>query len=314
MKQDQRKSHKTDSGLWVIFKVCLITVCLALSVDAPVNADLSAVMMGETGESKQDAVIVNGEQTTEKQTPDSGIKTQALETSRQPSLKDDPCLPPLYSDWGEFSVDHNDYRRSRGIVGARIVIDIDRFTMTLEAVYRNGETGHVLSQDVAVGDEKSPTPEGSFLVNHVYCYPDVLFFGDHSSPVQGLYNGFFAPLLICDDQQRCKRFKELGLHGFQGKFHPNLTSVNQETFGAVSGGCIRISDPCSFKRELLKLVGTGPLRKNDRGSYHWLNKTVMVTIKGAKYDEQEKTLASMIEESIFSIGSEISSLVWSIYK
>lgn len=229
-------------------------------------------------------------------------------------MSDDPCLPPLYKDWSEFSADSEDYRRRNGITGARILINLETYNIALEAIIPGGENKLVLSQNVAVGDTRTPTPQGSYILNHIYCYPDVLFFGDNSKPVSGLYNGFLAPLLVCDENMNCRRIKELGIHGFQGKFHPNLSAVNLETFGAVSAGCIRIPDPCSFKMELIRTVGIGPMKNNDRGSYHWLKKPVEVLAYKKDLETGENTLVSILEESISTLGSEISNIVKSLYK
>ncbi len=229
-------------------------------------------------------------------------------------MSDDPCLPPLYKDWSEFSADSDDYRRRNRITGARILINLETYNIALEAIMSGGENKLILSQNVAVGDARTPTPQGSYILNHIYCYPDVLFFGENSKPVSGLYNGFLAPLLVCDDNMNCRRIKDLGIHGFQGKFHPNLSAVNLETFGAVSAGCIRIPDPCSFKMELIRIVGIGPLKNNDRGSYHWLKKPVEVIAYKKDLETGENTIVSILEESFSSLGSEISNIVKSLYK
>ncbi len=237
-------------------------------------------------------------------------------TNDPPVLKqnaiDDPCLPSLYKDWAEFSLDSEDYRRSNRITGARIRVDLEKCRMTLDAILTDGTTRAVIDQNVAVGDPKTPTPVGALVMNHVYCYPDVLFFGEKSGPVHGLYNGFFAPLLKCDENGNCSRFNELGLHGFQAGNNPNQAPINPATFGAISAGCVRVSDPCALKMELIRLVGVGPLRKNDRGSYHWLRKPVQVVIRGVETQEQDReevTLVSIIQDSISSLGSDFSNML-----
>lgn len=237
---------------------------------------------------------------------------KAPENSEQSTVKenavDDPCLPPLYNDWEEFSSYSEDYRRNNNMAGARIVIDLVNFRMVLEAVIRDGTTRAIIEQNIAVGDPKTPTPVGSFIMNHIYCYPDVLFFGDGSTPVHGLYNGFFAPLLVCDENANCRRFNELGLHGYHATaLTSDSVSMSPSTFGALSAGCVRISDPCSFKMELIRVVGIGPLKKNDRGSYHWLKKPVQVVVKGEEspYAEGE-TIASILKNSISNLGDQFS--------
>ncbi len=198
--------------------------------------------------------------------------------SRNEALEppDDPCLPPLYKDWEEFS-------RFTGAGAAtsdgrlRIVIDRAMFSLVLEETSSEGAPKVVYHTRVALGDLRSPTPEGSFVINHIYCYPDVAYFSPAQEKVSNLYNGFFAPLLLCDADGKCPRFQSLGLHGFLPEARPD-SSIRPETFGAVSGGCIRLPDPCSFKKSLISRARLGPRRTNDRGSYHWLKMPIDVLI------------------------------------
>lgn len=189
---------------------------------------------------------------------------------------DDPCLPPLYKDWEEFSrFPGEGAATSEGRL--RIVIDRAMFTLILEEIGPEGIPRIVYDTSVALGDLRSPTPEGSFLINHIYCYPDVAYFTPAHEKVSNLYNGFFAPLLLCDADGKCERFNDLGLHGFLADARPD-SSIRPETFGAVSGGCIRLPDPCSFKKSLISRARLGPRRTNDRGSYHWLKRPIEVLI------------------------------------
>ncbi len=246
--------------------------------------------------------------------PESPMNPSESDEERRNDL-DDPCLPAIYKDWSEFSIDMEDYRSSNRIVGARIAIDPANYQLCLEAILKNGTTKEIIRQNVAVGNGKTPTPEGSFFINHVYCYPDVLFFGENSKPVKGLYSGFFAPLLLCDQSRNCRRFNELGLHGFHAAHHPNPASINPHTFGAVSAGCVRISDPCGFKMELIRVVGIGSLRKNDRGYYHWLKKPVQVVVQGDDiHDADQTTIVSILGNSVSTMGVELSNIIKWLYQ
>lgn len=228
---------------------------------------------------------------------------------------DDPCLPSLYTNWGEFSDEMEDYRRSNRIIGARISIDPSNYQIFLEAILENGSTKEIIRQNAAVGDRKTPTPQGFFFINHIYCYPDVLFFGEDSTPVRGLYGGFFAPLLLCDEKRNCKRFNNLGIHGFQAAYHPNQAAIVPSTFGPVSAGCVRLSDPCAFKMELIRIVGLGSLRKNDRGYYHWLKMPVQVVVRGnGIIDADQTTIVSMLENSMATVGEEFSNMLKWLYQ
>lgn len=188
----------------------------------------------------------------------------------------DPCLPSIYRDWYELNKDvrEDDALQKTSI---RIVIDRSMFNLLIEEMNSEGEPQEIYRTPVALGDLRSPTPVGSFIINHIYCYSDVLFFGASQQVIPHLYHGFFAPLLLCQQTGSCERFRDLGIHGFFPDARPN-SAIRPETFGAVSAGCIRLPDPCAFKHHLLRRVDLGPLKRNDRGSYHWLKKPVEVLI------------------------------------
>ena len=180
-----------------------------------------------------------------------------------PTPPDDPCLPPLYKTWGEVSLDHMD-RDSERCSNLKIVIDRSSFRLTIECEKPDGSLDEVYESEVGLGDLNSPTPAGRFLVNHIYCYPDVVFFSSKNERVPAAGNGFFAPLLLCEPGGRCRRYHELGIHGFQPLAHPNPSSIRRETTAAVSAGCIRVPDPCRLKYTLISKVGIGDMHKDDR--------------------------------------------------
>jgi len=218
---------------------------------------------------------------------------------RRPDAPNDPCLPALYKDWQEFANDlPEDGSRARW-PHVRIVIDRSTFTLVLEGYAKNGVIHELYRTTVALGDMDSPTPDGEFWINHVYAYPDVVFFQAGSQqPIAGLYNGFFAPLLTCDDRGRCQRHNDLGIHGFYPKASPQTASLKPDTYGAVSRGCIRLPDPCAFKSALMRAVGVGPLHVNDRGAYHWLNKPVPVISTGYYPGTDFPTLVTIVEQGL----------------
>jgi hypothetical protein len=173
--------------------------------------------------------------------------------------------------------------------------------LTLFGVRKDGSADEIYSTHVGLGDLSSPTPEGDFVINHIYCYPDVLFFDASGERVPGLYNGFFAPLLSCDEHGRCKRFRELGIHGFHGasaRAH-NVRVSSTSAYGAISAGCVRVPDPCRLKSELIRLSGLGPIKRNDRGAYHWLSRPIDVIITG-NYPgtEEPTTLVSIVQQGV----------------
>jgi hypothetical protein len=178
----------------------------------------------------------------------------------------------------------------------------------MEGVRADDSVEEIYRTTVALGDPDSPTPEGELWINHVYAYPDVVFFHASSEPIGGLYNGFFAPLLVCDDRGRCQRHHDLGIHGFHPAASPLTAAMRPDTYGAVSGGCIRLPDPCAFKSALIGSVGVGALRRNDRGTYHWLNKPVRVVIAGYYPGTEPPTLVSIFEEGMHQVQEGLKNL------
>ncbi len=227
-----------------------------------------------------------------------------------PDPPDDPCLPPLYKDWRELSLDYMDRNPGQKCSGLKIVIDRSTFRLTMECEGSDGSFDEVYETDVGLGDMNSPTPAGRFVINHIYCYPDVVFFSSKNERIPSLYNGFFAPLLLCGREGRCQRYQELGIHGFQASAHPHPSGINPETTGAVSAGCIRVPDPCQLKRTLISRVGIGDLHKDDRGFYYWLNRPVQVQIIG-DYPGQEEylNLVSVFEKSLSQVQEGVRGLI-----
>jgi hypothetical protein len=232
----------------------------------------------------------------------------------QPKIEipEDPCLPGLYKDWQEMSVDSQEREVRNGLSHCRITIDRSSFQLWLEAIRRDGSVDEIYRTHVGLGDVNSPTPEGNFVINHIYCYPDVVYFDASGKKVPGLYNGFFAPLLLCEDRKHCRRYHDLGIHGFQGSAarRHNVAVASLATYGAISAGCIRVSDPCRLKSELIRLVGIGPVKKDDRGTYHWLARPVEVVITGYyPGTEDQTTLASIFEQSLEQVHGGIKDLL-----
>jgi hypothetical protein len=226
-----------------------------------------------------------------------------------PNPPDDPCLPSLYKDWGEFSFDHRDHD-SGSCSNLKIVIDRSAFRLTIECEKPDGTVDELYESEVGLGDLNSPTPAGRFLINHIYCYPDVVFFSSKNERIPSLYNGFFAPLLLCETGGRCRRYNDLGIHGFQPSAHPHPSGINRETTGAVSAGCIRIPDPCRLKHTLIGKVGIGDLHKDDRGFYYWLQHPVQVEIIG-DYPGQEEylNLVNLFERSLTQVQEGMRNLL-----
>ncbi len=220
----------------------------------------------------------------------------------------DPCLPGLYTNWQEFSQDDTDKQRSE-FKWLRIYIDRLNFELVLDGLRKDDSIEEIYRTHVALGDVNSPTPEGRFIINHVYCYPDVVFFGTEPEPIPGLYNGFFAPLQICDEQGRCQRFRELGVHGFQASAIPPGRHISPDTVGAVSAGCIRVPDPCKFKKALIKAAGLNGLKQNDRGAYHWFKRPVEVIIGDRHPDSDEPNLVSIFERGVTQVQEGLKSLL-----
>lgn len=214
----------------------------------------------------------------------------------------DPCLPHLYKNWHEFSVDVRQDASDQDFVGFRIVLDRATFTMKFQGLHRGGAAETIYEGACGIGEVNSPTPEGRFIINHVYLYPDVAYFGSSGEPHRGLYSGFFAPVLACDDSGLCQRFQELGIHGFNPSAYPDPTAIRHETRGAVSGGCVRVPDPCSFKTALIRAVGIGPPKKNDRGVYHWLNRPVELIITGDYPGTDDfGSVVSVVEQGLLQV-------------
>lgn len=250
------------------------------------------------------------EQTSDVKSSGADALSIELTAPEESTIPYDTCLPGLYRDWLEYSLDHDEFRKNHGIVGAQILIDRKKYQIRIQALLKDGTNRESYRGPVALGALKSPTPRGRFIINHIYCYPDVIFFASESQPVADLYMGFFAPLQICDESGHCERYNELGLHGFQLSAHPNPATVQPGLYGAVSGGCVRIADPCSIKRHLIRLVGVGNIRKNDRGSFHWLRKNVEVVVFDEESEPDETlTLAKILEEGIMSLGSGLRSVM-----
>jgi hypothetical protein len=231
---------------------------------------------------------------------------------RPPFVPDDPCLPPLYKNWYEFSADVREEDAAREFVGFRVLLDRSTFVLKFQGLRRDGSIKTIYASPCGVGELNSPTPEGRFLINHVYIYPDVAFFGSSGDPHRGLYNGFFAPLLVCDDDGLCQRFQELGIHGFNPSAYPDPSAIRLEACGAVSGGCVRLPDPCRFKTALIRLVGIGPAKRNDRGVYHWLNKPVEVLISGDYPGANDfGSVASLFEQGLIHVRDGLKNLIGS---
>jgi hypothetical protein len=191
---------------------------------------------------------------------------------------EDPCLPEGFREWQEVGVRATEDSDSERFVGARIIVDRGNFHLYVEGIRADGGVEEVYNTRVGLGDVDTPTPEGKFLINHLYCYPDVLFYGAHKEKIPGLYGGFFAPMLACDESGKCRRYRDLGIHGFDASAYPHPETIKTAAFGPASAGCIRVPDPCTFKKTLIKLVGVGPVKRNDRGCYHWLNRPVEVLV------------------------------------
>ncbi|MFH1117517.1 MAG: L,D-transpeptidase [Pseudomonadota bacterium] len=196
-----------------------------------------------------------------------------------PQPPDDPCLPRLYHDWEELGANGTEEggRRYRAV---RLLIDRSQFMLTVEGILPDGSTEDVYFTHIGLGDLQSRTPAGRFFINHLYCYPDVVYFDPALGPIPDLYNGFLAPLMVCNREGQCRRFRELGLHGFDASVYPESYDLVEQTYGPVSAGCIRVPEPCELKAILIRLVGVGPLKQNGRGCYHWLKKPVEVIIDG----------------------------------
>ena len=220
---------------------------------------------------------------------------------------DDPCLPPLYRNWREFALDCREIRESR-FQSVRIVINSSHFQLAVEVIGKDGSVHCVYETPVALGSPHTPTPQGRFVINHLYCYPDVIYFDKAFGEIPGLYKAFFAPVLLCDEAGRCRRYRDLGLHGYDARAYPN--SVPQITYGPASAGCIRVPDPCKLKKLLIRLVGVGPLRKDDRGSYHWFNRPIEVAIGGEyPWIDEASSVQAALQDSLKKVQSGLEYLL-----
>jgi len=219
-------------------------------------------------------------------------------------------LPPLYRDWRELAEERREDSGKLGLARIRVTIDRSKFLLTMEGIRHDESTREIYRTQVGLGDPWSPTPRGRYYINHVYCYPDVVFFDQDEAPIADLYNGFFAPLLLCDGSGRCDRFHDLGIHGFHASAHPNPATIRPQTDGPVSAGCIRVPDPCRFKMELVRLAGIGPIRRNERGSYHWLNRPIEVLITNEyPWTDGELALGRIFQEGFLNVREGLRSVL-----
>jgi hypothetical protein len=245
-------------------------------------------------------------QTTPTPYPEPSVSEPSAQPPTEVTAPYDPCLPGLYTNWLEFSQD--DAGKMSEFKWLRIEIDRLNFQLVLTGMRRDDSIEEIYRTHVALGDANSPTPQGRFIINHVYCYPDVVFFDASADRVPGLYNGFFAPLLVCDERGRCQRFRELGIHGLQAAAIPVGRHISPATVGAVSSGCIRLPDPCRFKKALIKAAGLGSMKQIDRGSYHWLKKPVEVVISDTPPDSEDLNLLSMFEHGVTQVQEGLKNL------
>lgn len=223
---------------------------------------------------------------------------------------DDPCLPPLYHDWRELAEDRRGDAARLGLSRVRVTIDRSKFMLIMEGIRHDESIREIYRTPVGLGDPWSPTPRGRYYINHVYCYPDVVFFDQDESPISDLYNGFFAPLLLCDGSGRCDRFHDLGIHGFHASAHPSPSTIRPQTDGPVSAGCIRVPDPCRFKMELVRLAGIGPIRRNKRGSYHWLSRPIEVLITNEyPWSEGELAVGRIFRDGFMGVRDGLKSVL-----
>lgn len=295
-----------------LFQLCTTLIVLAHFSLGVSFADLEAIPSSRPTETYESRVP---EGAYEDEVLPTSIPSQSNEKPGGPDntalqAPNDPCLPCDHNDWREFSLAE---RHANPVLAQRkVILRIHRnnFILTLQAIDGEAPPIEIYQTAVGLGDLNSPTPTGSFLINHIYCYSDVVFFDSSSEKVPGLYNGCFAPLLLCDKGgERCARFNDLGIHGFRASAIPNPSATNPDTYGPVSGGCIRLPDPCSFKKELIRHVGVGPVRRNERGSYHWLNKPVDVIIEGTYPGmDDDVTIADVVQQGF----THITGAFWSI--
>jgi hypothetical protein len=205
----------------------------------------------------------------------------------------DPCLKKGFTDWQDLCVHGAGTTSHDQFIGYRIVIYRAKYQLTLQGIKRDGSVESVYQTPVGLGTYDSETPLGRFLINHVYCYPDLLYYTEDNRIVPAVYDGFLAPLIACDDEGNCGRYRGIGLHGFNAAAYPDPGAV-AESEGPVSAGCIRVPNPCSFKSQLIRRVGVGPVKKNDRGSYHWLKRPVEVWI----FEDEDFTILSILQSGL----------------
>lgn len=237
--------------------------------------------------------------------PPSGSPSDASPRDESLVPPSDPCLPPDVKDWKELCVRQKENDLDADFKDARIIIRRESFRLILEGIRADGSSEEIYSTPVGLGDVNTQTPTGEFLINHVYCYPDVVLYDDRENKIPNVYKALLLPLLACDETGHCERFHELGIHGFDASAHPNRDRIRPEAFGPTSSGCIRVPDPCRFKLALVRLVGVGPLRKNERGCYHWLNKPVAVSI----VDADDITVASLLKGGLLQVGKGLKGLL-----
>ncbi len=194
------------------------------------------------------------------------------------TFPNDPCLPKGSQDWKE-AFQSGIYRQDPGgYIDLRLVIDRASYTMVFQGLKANGHIEELYRSQVGLGTHEAMTPVGLFYINHVYCYPGVIYFTDSGDSIKDLYAALFAPLLKCDSNGDCFRYEQLGIHGLNPNLLPSGDQGVFQLYGPVSEGCVRIPDPCGFKRTLIHFAGIGPIKRNDRGYYHWLNKPVRVEV------------------------------------
>ena len=221
-----------------------------------------------------------------------------------PKPPEDPCLPRLFHNWQELGLTGHEADEEREFRSIKLLIDRSNFMLTVVEESQDGSLDEVYRTHIGLGDTETPTPAGRFIINHVYCYPDVVYFDANGEAVPRLYKGFLAPLMRCDKAGKCTRFRALGIHGFDASAYPDSDQYYEQTCGPVSGGCIRVPDPCELKELLIRLVGVGPTRKNDRGCYHWLNHPVEVLIDGEyPWFNEDSTVGSLFSNGLTRVHS-----------
>lgn len=278
--------YRSYAGLLTILLLCVAGLSVPHVASQVVNSD--------------EAPAIQSSSATPEEVPKPEDSPQISDSTEEPPTPpEDPCLTPLYRNWREFSQDAREADNLK-FDRIRIVIDRTHFVLVVEGVMRDGSTEALYQTPVALGSEHSPTPAGEFVINHIYCYPDVTYFDPKLGEVPGLYKGFFAPLLLCDERGHCGRYRELGLHGYDAAAYPR--PITQTTYGPASAGCIRVSDPCKLKTLLIRLVGVEPLKKDDRGCYHWLHRPVEVLIEGDyPWMDEDSSLEAMVSRGLKKI-------------